>query len=73
MKLSTVSLGLALALIGCGTGEPSEADRQACIDAGYSPGTEAFETCLQERLASQFNRPAGATVDDMRTRAGPRF
>ena len=73
MKSSVAMLCLALALLGCASNEPSQADRDACVQAGHRPGTEAFETCLQERLAARFNRPAGTEVDDLRTRMGPRI
>ena len=73
MKSSIAILCLALALLGCTSNEPSQADREACQQAGHSPGTEAFEFCLQERLAARFSRPAGSEVDELRTRLGPRI
>lgn len=73
MKSSIAMLCLTLALLGCTSNEPSQADRDACAQAGHSPGTEAFDVCLQERLAARFSRPAGSEVDELRTRLGPRI
>ena len=71
--ISGVCLCLVLAALGCAPAEPSQEDRDACIAAGHAPGSDAFEACLQERLAQKFARPAGEEIDDLRTRIGPRF
>ena len=72
MRPSTACLGLALLTLGCAGGQPSEEDHAACVQAGHAPGSGSYEACLEERLAMRFARPAGSTVDDMRTRVGPR-
>lgn len=64
-------LWLSLAVLACAGAEPSAEDREACMAAGHSPGTEAFQACLDARLAARFARPAGEAVDDLRTRMGP--
>ena len=72
MRSSIVALFLGLAVLGCASSEPTQADRDACLAAGHTQGSDAFEDCLQERLAQRFARPAGAQVDDLRTQMGPR-
>ena len=73
MRNALIGLGVAVLLIGCSTGEVSQEDRDACVAAGHAPGSDAFETCLEERLARRFERPAGEDVDDLRVRVGPRI
>lgn len=63
---------MVLVAAGCATSaEPSQADRDACVNAGHTPGTDAFENCLQELLAQRMQRPEGQQVDEIRTRMGP--
>ena len=72
MRCFLIGLGLAVLLLGCAAGEPSQEDRDACVAAGHTPGSDAFEACLQERLAQRFQRPAGEGIDDLRLRMDPR-
>lgn len=72
MRGRLIGLCFIAMLFGCASGEPSQEDRDACAAAGHSPGSPAFETCLEERLEQRFQRPAGADVDDLRVRMGPR-
>lgn len=65
-------LCLVLAALGCTPSEPTQEDRDACLAAGHAPGSDAFQACLQERLAQRFERPAGDQIDTLRTRMGPR-
>ena len=71
--ISAACLCLLVAALGCTPGEPDQEDRDACLAAGHAPESEAFDACLQERLAQKFARPAGEEIDDLRTRIGPRF
>ena len=73
MRRLLISLGLAASLLGCATGEVSQEDRDACIAAGHVPGSQAFEICLQDRLAERFARSEGESIDDLRVRMGPRL
>ena len=59
-------------VLGCAAAEPLPADRDACISAGHRPQSEAFEACLQERLARRFERAPSAEIDELRTRMGRR-
>ncbi|NNG03497.1 MAG: hypothetical protein HKM95_05275 [Inquilinus sp.] len=54
-------------LASCTT-EPPEADRAACVAAGYRVETPGFAACLQELQRRRFQRRPGDTVDEMRTR-----
>ncbi len=72
MNRVAICLMLGLTLIGCTNADPTEADREACTQAGHAPGTEAHDACLQELQAQRFQRPAASNVDAMRSRMGPR-
>lgn len=73
MRRVLISLGFVASLLGCATGEVSQEDRDACVAAGHVPGSQAFETCLQDRLAERFARPEGEGIDELRVRMGPRL
>ncbi len=71
--ISWTCLCLFVAVSGCAPMEPAQEDREACLAAGHAPGSEAFDLCLEERLAQEFARPAGDEIDDLRVRIGPDF
>ena len=72
MKSRFACLFVVLLAVGCASSaEPTQADRDACVQAGHAPGTDAYENCLEELLASRMERPTGAQVDEIRTRMGP--
>ena len=58
---------LALWLAGCGGAGYAGSDRAACVDAGYEPGTEHFDSCVLQIQLQRSQQGPAATVDQMRT------
>jgi hypothetical protein len=71
-----IGVAALLALAACSQGPPDYYVREACKSAGFSEGTQAFDSCVAEKRMAQLRQVYDLGVrDDLaigdRVQAGP--